>query len=62
MAVRSLRCVAIAYQSYELDKVPADEENLVQWALLERDLVLLAIVGLKVNMMVIKINCFKIKN
>ena len=62
MAVRSLRCVAIAYQSYELDKVPADEENLAQWALLERDLVLLAIVGIKVNTMVIKINCFKIKN
>ncbi|KAL0012761.1 hypothetical protein SO802_007869 [Lithocarpus litseifolius] len=47
MAVRSLRCVAIAYRSYELDKVPADEENLAQWALPEDDLVLLAIVGIK---------------
>ena len=49
MSVRSLRCVAIAYRSYELDKVPADEENLAQWALPEDDLVLLAIVGIKVN-------------
>lgn len=49
MSVRSLRCVAIAYRSYELDKVPTDEENLAQWALPEDDLVLLAIVGIKVN-------------
>ncbi|XP_030971545.1 calcium-transporting ATPase 9, plasma membrane-type-like [Quercus lobata] len=47
MSVRSLRCVAIAYRSYELDKVPTDEENLAQWALPEDDLVLLAIVGIK---------------
>lgn len=47
MAVRSLRCVAIAYRSYELDKVPTDEENLAQWALPEDDLVLLAIIGIK---------------
>ena len=49
MAKRSLRCVAIAYRSYELDKVPEDEENLAQWPLPEDDLVLLAIVGIKVN-------------
>jgi Ca2+-transporting ATPase len=49
MAARSLRCVAIAYRSYELDKVPTDEEHLAQWVLPEEDLVLLAIVGMKVN-------------
>ncbi|KAB2613258.1 calcium-transporting ATPase 9 [Pyrus ussuriensis x Pyrus communis] len=47
MAERSLRCVAIAYRPYELDKVPTDEEQLSQWALPEDDLVLLAIVGIK---------------
>ena len=48
MAARSLRCVAIAYRSYEMDKVPSDEESLDQWVLPEDDLVLLAIVGIKV--------------
>lgn len=48
MATSSLRCVAIAYRSYELDKVPTDEEQLSLWALPEDDLVLLAIVGIKV--------------
>ncbi|KAG6705928.1 hypothetical protein I3842_07G201500 [Carya illinoinensis] len=47
MATRSLRCVAIAYRSYELEEVPSDEEQLAQWALPENDLVLLAIVGIK---------------
>ncbi|KAJ4826372.1 Calcium-transporting ATPase 9, plasma membrane-type [Turnera subulata] len=47
MAARSLRCVAIAYRSYESDKVPADEGGLEKWALPEDDLVLLAIVGIK---------------
>ncbi|KAL5554547.1 hypothetical protein UlMin_041948 [Ulmus minor] len=47
MAARSLRCVAIAYRSYELDKVPTEEEHLAQWALPEDELVLLAIVGIK---------------
>ncbi|KAK4838265.1 hypothetical protein QYF36_012378 [Acer negundo] len=47
MAARSLRCVAIAYRSYEMDKVPSDEESLGQWVLPEDDLVLLAIVGIK---------------
>ncbi|KAJ1429225.1 P-type ATPase [Sesbania bispinosa] len=46
MAARSLRCVAIAYRSYELDKVPSNEE-LDQWSLPEHELVLLAIVGIK---------------
>lgn len=48
MASCSLRCVAIAYRSYEMEKVPVDEDQLSQWALPEDDLVLLAIVGLKV--------------
>ncbi|KAM5579900.1 calcium-transporting ATPase 9, plasma membrane-type-like [Rosa sericea] len=47
MAASSLRCVAIAYRPYELDKVPTEEENLSQWALPEDSLVLLAIVGIK---------------
>lgn len=47
MAARSLRCVAIAYRSYELDKIPSNEEDLAQWSLPEDELVLLAIVGIK---------------
>nr|XP_048333648.1 calcium-transporting ATPase 9, plasma membrane-type isoform X1 [Ziziphus jujuba var. spinosa] len=47
MAASSLRCVAIAYRSYELDKVPTDEAQLSVWALPEDELVLLAIVGIK---------------
>lgn len=48
MASSSLRCVAIAYRSYESEKVPTKEEELAQWAP-ENDLVLLAIVGIKVS-------------
>ncbi|KAH8501917.1 hypothetical protein H0E87_016618 [Populus deltoides] len=47
MAACSLRCVAIAYRPYELDKVPTDEESLGKWVLPEDELVLLAIVGIK---------------
>ncbi|EEF47971.1 cation-transporting atpase plant, putative [Ricinus communis] len=47
MAASSLRCVAIAYRSIVLEKVPADEEGLDKWVLPEDDLVLLAIVGIK---------------
>ncbi|CAB4302533.1 unnamed protein product [Prunus armeniaca] len=47
MAASSLRCVAIAYRSYELDKVPTEEEHLSQWALPEDNLVLLGIIGIK---------------
>ncbi|XP_021895915.1 calcium-transporting ATPase 9, plasma membrane-type-like isoform X2 [Carica papaya] len=47
MAASSLRCVAIAYRSFELDKVPKDEESLDKWVLPEEELVLLAIVGIK---------------
>ncbi|CAL5333405.1 unnamed protein product [Camellia sinensis] len=46
MAAGSLRCVAIAYRSCEMD-VPTDEEDLANWEIPENDLVLLAIVGLK---------------
>lgn len=48
MASGSLRCVAMAYRLYEVEKVPSTEEQLDQWALPEDDLVLLAIVGIKV--------------
>ncbi|XP_012080805.1 calcium-transporting ATPase 10, plasma membrane-type isoform X1 [Jatropha curcas] len=47
MAAGSLRCIAIAYRSYEMDKVPTNEEALSQWELPEDDLILLAIIGLK---------------
>ncbi|KAH9805645.1 calcium-transporting ATPase 8 plasma membrane-type [Citrus sinensis] len=46
MASSSLRCVAIAYRTYERERIP-DEEELSRWALPEDDLVLLAIVGIK---------------
>lgn len=48
MAVQSLRCVALAYRSCEMDKVPSDEEQMSQWVLPEDELILLAIVGIKV--------------
>lgn len=48
MAACSLRCVAIAYRTYDLDKVPTDVESLDKWVLPEDELVLLAIVGIKV--------------
>ncbi|XP_060206088.1 calcium-transporting ATPase 9, plasma membrane-type isoform X3 [Lycium barbarum] len=47
MAAKSLRCVAIAYQTCNVDEVPTDEEQLAQWALPEDDLILLAILGIK---------------
>ncbi|XVF19075.1 hypothetical protein REPUB_Repub11eG0078900 [Reevesia pubescens] len=47
MAAGSLRCVAIAYRSYESEKVPTNEEELARWALPEDELVLLAIIGIK---------------
>ncbi|KAG4932376.1 hypothetical protein JHK87_046378 [Glycine soja] len=47
MAADSLRCVAIAYRSYEMKNVPTSEEELAHWSLPEDDLVLLAIIGLK---------------
>lgn len=47
MASSSLRCVALAYRLYDLDKVPKEEER-VNWVLPEDDLILLGIVGIKV--------------
>ncbi|KAJ6863618.1 calcium-transporting ATPase 10 [Populus alba x Populus x berolinensis] len=47
MACRSLRCVSIAYRTYDMDKVPADEQQLTQWVIPQDDLVLLAIIGIK---------------
>ncbi|XP_028751403.1 calcium-transporting ATPase 8, plasma membrane-type [Neltuma alba] len=47
MAAESLRCVAMAYRSYEMKGVPTSEEELAHWSLPEDDLILLAIVGLK---------------
>ncbi|XP_056166527.1 calcium-transporting ATPase 10, plasma membrane-type-like isoform X1 [Syzygium oleosum] len=47
MAASSLRCVAIAYRTYDLKDIPTDEEQLTEWALPEDELILLAIVGLK---------------
>lgn len=48
MAAKSLRCVAIAYKKCEADKVPNNEEQMAEWDLPEDDLVLVAIVGIKV--------------
>ncbi|VVB16277.1 unnamed protein product [Arabis nemorensis] len=46
MAGRTLRCVALAFRTYEAEKVPTGEE-LSKWVLPEDDLILLAIVGIK---------------
>lgn len=48
MAAGSLRCVAIAYRPCKGETVPTDEDELAHWELPEGDLVLLAIIGLKV--------------
>lgn len=48
MAASSLRGVAIAFQSYELEEVTCDEEELAQWLLPKSDLVLMDIVALSV--------------
>lgn len=48
MAARSLRCVAFAFRSCEMEEVPTIEEELEHWNLPEDNLVLLAIAGLKV--------------
>jgi len=52
MACSSLRCVSIAYRTYDMDKVPADEQQLAQWVIPQDDLVLLAIIGIKVHVAV----------
>ena len=48
MAARTLRCVAIAYRTCELKSVPTNNEELSRWALPGDNLILLAIVGIKV--------------
>ena len=48
MAGGGLRCIAIAYRTYIMQNVPSSESELAQWAIPEDDLVLLAIVGIKV--------------
>lgn len=48
MGSRSLRCVAIAYRNYDKDDIPVEEGQPTEWNLPEDDLVLLAIVGIKV--------------
>lgn len=48
MAAGGLRCIAIAYRTYIMQNVPSSESELSQWAIPEDDLVLLAIVGIKV--------------
>ncbi|KAL0785287.1 hypothetical protein Bca101_001533 [Brassica carinata] len=47
LAKNSLRCVAIACRTQELNKVPKEQEDLDKWSLLEDELTLLAIVGIK---------------
>lgn len=47
MAEKSLRCVAVAYRTFEAETVPTDQGQLAQWSLPEDELVLLAIVGIK---------------
>lgn len=47
MAAASLRCVALAYRLYDLEKVPK-EDHRDSWELPEDELILLGIVGIKV--------------
>nr|XP_016505608.1 PREDICTED: calcium-transporting ATPase 9, plasma membrane-type-like isoform X1 [Nicotiana tabacum]XP_016505609.1 PREDICTED: calcium-transporting ATPase 9, plasma membrane-type-like isoform X1 [Nicotiana tabacum] len=47
MAAKSLRCVAMAYRTCNVDEVPTDEEQLARWVLPEDGLILLAILGIK---------------
>ncbi|CAH2069667.1 unnamed protein product [Thlaspi arvense] len=47
MAGRTLRCVALAFRTYEAERVPKGEEELSKWAMPDDDLILLAIVGIK---------------
>lgn len=48
MAEESLRCVAIAYRPCDVENVPSGDEELENWQLPESELILLAIVGIKV--------------
>ncbi|AQK45934.1 calcium-transporting ATPase 5, plasma membrane-type isoform X2 [Zea mays] len=46
MAAASLRCVAFAYRTHEMDDVP-DEDRREEWQLPEDNLIMLGIVGIK---------------
>ncbi|CAL5025576.1 unnamed protein product [Urochloa decumbens] len=46
MAAASLRCVAFAYRTYEVDDVP-NEDQRAEWKLPEDNLIMLGIVGIK---------------
>ncbi|KAG0464563.1 hypothetical protein HPP92_020632 [Vanilla planifolia] len=46
MAAVSLRCVALAFRTFELEKLPGEEER-ESWSLPDSDLTLLGIVGIK---------------
>lgn len=48
MASASLRCIAFAYRHFNLENIP-NEEQRNDWLLPEDDLILLAIVGMKVG-------------
>lgn len=48
MSAKGLRCVAFAYKPCAQETLPTDEDDVANWALPDDDLVLLAIVGLKV--------------
>ena len=48
MAAASLRCVAFAYRTHEMDDVP-DEDHREEWKLPEDNLIMLGIVGIKVH-------------
>jgi Ca2+-transporting ATPase len=48
MAAASLRCVAFAYRTHEMDDVP-DEDQRAEWKLPEDSLIMLGIVGIKVH-------------
>eukprot|EP00252_Welwitschia_mirabilis_P024146 TRINITY_DN704_c0_g4_i2.p1 TRINITY_DN704_c0_g4~~TRINITY_DN704_c0_g4_i2.p1 ORF type:complete len:1109 (-),score=145.86 TRINITY_DN704_c0_g4_i2:457-3783(-) len=47
MAASSLRCIAFAHRTYDLDSIPTHDEELQKWQLPENGLTLLGIVGIK---------------
>lgn len=47
MAAATLRCVAFAYRTCDLESIPSDEVQLESWQIPEDNLTLLAIVGIK---------------
>ena len=64
MAAKSLRCVAFAFRKYEFDDVPPEIER-ETWLLPEDELILTAIVGIKVYLQFGKLsymNLFFLRN